>query len=321
MRVDSVYEALGPPRRGGLAEVTPARYTGPGGFRRLVALKRLRPELRGDPEAEACLLAEARISARVAHAGVARVERVERLDGHLTLVMELVDGLDLAELGRALAEHRRRLALADAAYVARELLCGLEALHRATDDEGRPLGLVHRDVAPPNVMVSRAGEVKLVDLGLARPGGPGAAPPGGKLRYLAPETVRGEPATPAADLFGVGLLLWELLAGERVHDGLSLEAIAAVVARGEVPSIRAVRPEVSPELEAVLARALAPDARLRFPDGASFTAALEVSPPLRAPSASRRALADIVGALAGPRPRLIPPVLRVEEASLEDALG
>jgi serine/threonine protein kinase len=316
-----IYELLGPPRRGGVAEVVPARLLGPGGVARRVALKRLRPELAGAPDAAARLLSEARVSARVEHAAVARVERVELVDGLPVLVMELVDGLDLAELGRRLALHRRRLGLDEAVHVARELLFGLEALHRALDDDGRPLGLVHRDVAPSNVMVSRGGEVKLVDLGLARPGGPGSAPPGGKLRYLAPEVARGGPATVAADLFGVGLVLWELLAGERVHEGLDLEALGDRVARGAVPPVEALRPDVPARLRGVLAAALAPDAHRRFASAGDLLDALDGLEVGRSAVASRRALAGVVGALAEPPPRLFPAVHPVAEASLEDALA
>ncbi len=325
-----MIEHLGPYRlerklaEGGFAQVFAARLMGPGGFERGVALKRLRPEYARSAEAQEQLATEARLSAPISHQNVARLERVERLGDELVLVMELVDGADLFEISRFLERRERRLGVSDSLHVTMELLLALDWVHRLGDSEGRPLGLVHCDVAPSNVMISLAGEVKLLDFGVAL--GPSLAglvgrPRGAKLRYLAPEVARGGPPTPRSDLFASALVCWELLAGERIHEGLEPMAVVSAVERGRVPPIRGLRPDVPVSLETVLARALDPDPRRRYSSAEALLLAFEGLGLRSSPFGCRRALAAIARVVRDHRGQRHPGAIELaDETSLEAAL-
>lgn len=309
---------------GGLGEVYLAKKSGPGGFEKLFALKRARPERVRTAEDVQVLIDEAKFSARLTHGHIAQTLDLIQVGDEWAVVQEYIDGLDVARLSRCIGRHRRRLGLDECVHVAKEILVALDYVHRLTDAEGHRIGVRHGDVAPANVMVSAGGEVKLVDFGSARAaslteidGGFG----GGKLRYLAPEQVSGIVPDQRADLYAVGIVLWELCAGQRVYEGFGPEAIVGAVAKGAVPPLAAARPDAPEPLVQVLHRALQPNPRLRYPHAAAFLRALEDQNIANDPARSRHVLGDIVRAaqeeLAAPRPRL---VSVAEDRSLEDSL-
>lgn len=314
---------------GGMGEIYRGRRVGAGGFEKDVALKLVRPELSGSAELVQSLIDEAKLAARLTHGNIAQTQDLLQVGEVWIVVQELVEGVDLFTLGRALVRNERRLGLDECVHVAKEVLRGLDFLHRLPGDDGAPLGLVHCDVAPANVMVNVGGEVKLVDFGTAR----GArladvagSSAGGKLRYRAPEQARGERFDLRADLYSVGLLLWEMLAGERVYEGMELEPLLASVARGAVPPIDAMRADVTETLARIVHRALHPEPRLRYPSAAAFSRALEDQEVGHDGSRSAHVLSEIVAAVReearlAPRPRLVSVAEdRSLEASLVDAL-
>lgn len=220
---------------------------GASGFVRRVALKTLRPERRGDGDLERLLIEEARLGGRLHHKNVVAVEDLGFDQGSYYLRMEFVDGADLGQLS-----SRVRPSPALALLIAAEVAEGLAYLHGLRDEEGRPLGLVHRDISPENILVSRAGEVKLADMGIAKARFLSDITWGklrkGKYAYMSPEQIRGERLVGASDLFALGVVLAELLRGRAPFAGetplLLMEAIkeAAPDLRG-VP--RGLRPLVS----------------------------------------------------------------------------
>jgi serine/threonine protein kinase len=226
----TVHAAMPPPRQvgpfrivrrlgaGALAEVFLAVAYGASGFERRVALKVLRPELQGDGDAERVLLDEARLAGRIQHRNVVGVHDVGAAGGLVWVRMDWLDGGDLATL-TAGAPMPEGLAL----YVAHELALALAWLHQLPDDDGRPLGLVHRDVSPHNVLVSRAGEVKLGDFGIAKATlhreDTQSGVRKGKYGYMSPEQVQAAPLSAASDRFALGVTLCELLTGARPFDG------------------------------------------------------------------------------------------------------
>ena len=257
---------------GGMAEVFRAELVGAEGVTRELVVKKVHPRLSLDPEAVAMFVEEARVAARLHHPNVVQVYEFGRAGDGYFLAMELVDGCDLAALLRG-----ERLPDGALAWAFSELLAGLGYVHALRDPAGRPLGLVHRDVSPHNVLVGAAGEVKLADFGIATVSAR-VAPDGsvkGKYAYMAPEQARGEPVDARADLFAVGAMLYESLAGRRMHpagadDGRVPDAVRA----GRVDPIAAVAPGVHAALAAVVTRAVAPDARDRYADARSFRDAL-----------------------------------------------
>lgn len=263
------YELLEKIGEGGMAALWRARVKGPGGFARTIAVKRILPHLATDPAFIAMFLSEARLSAQLAHANVVQVFECGEVDGEYFLAMEYIDGINLARAVQLHASAKRMLDPAVAAYVAREACRALAHVHALVDEEGRALGLVHRDVTPSNVMLGRDGAIKLLDFGIAKALDVASdvhTRTGvfkGKVGYASPELAEGESIDHRSDQFSVGVLLHEALTARRLFKGGSDLQTLALVRKAEVakPSLR--NPSVPPALDEVCMRALSlrPDDR------------------------------------------------------------
>jgi serine/threonine protein kinase len=255
---------------GGMAEVYLAVRYGASGFEKRFALKTLLPELRGMGTYERLLIEEAKIGARLDHRNLVRVHDLGVDRGVYYACMDYVDGADLDGLMRR-ARPRPELAL----LIAEEVCLALEYVHTATDDSGRPLGIVHRDVSPSNVLLSRAGEVKLADFGIAKATELEDRTLGnvrkGKYAYMSPEQVRGEPLTLQSDQFGLGVMLLELLVGRRPFDGESVMQTLDNIEKAEPPAELALLPA---PLAAILGCCLARDPAERYPGAEELRRAL-----------------------------------------------
>jgi serine/threonine protein kinase len=248
---------------GGMAEVWRAEVDGGEGIRREVALKLVRGEHGASGDFARMLVEEARLAARLCHANVVQVLELCQDGDRYALVMELVRGHDLGRVVERCRELGLRLGVARAVQVGLEAARGLDHAHRLAV-EGRSVGLVHRDVSPHNILVSREGEVKLADFGIARAAGQiGFTNPGtvkGKLAYMAPEQARGSPLDGRADVFALGVVLWELCAGRRLFARESEAAtLHALLSDEPIGPASAWNEEVPPALDAVLQGALERD--------------------------------------------------------------
>ena len=256
------YQLVRPLGRGGMAEVHLALAHGASGFERHVAIKTLAPELAGEPELERALIHEAVLGGRLHHQNLVAVLGLGVADGGYYVVLEYVDGGDLA--ARLTGPLEPALAL----HIVGEIALGLSHLHAARDARGLPLGIVHRDVGPANVLVSTTGAVKLADFGVAKATAladrTAAGTRKGRYSYMAPEQLAGDPVTAASDQFGLGVLLVELVTGRRPFAGETPWAVLDAVRAGPVL-------EGLPEdLTSIARRALAADARERFPSVAAL---------------------------------------------------
>lgn len=246
--------------------------SGPLGFRRVVAIKRLHSELARDPDAVAMLLQEGRLAAQLRHPLV--VPALDVVDGPrgLALVTEYVDGLSLSALRNEAWPPPLHVALA----IVCDVCTALTALHTARGHNGEPLGIVHRDVSPKNVLVGADGYARLIDLGVAKAHRRAQQSVDGEVKgtlaYLAPEQIDGRGVDARTDVFAVGVLAWELLTGERAFAGAPLSTRALSAERLAPPS--SVRAGVPAELDALVRRAIAPEPGDRYPDAASFAEAL-----------------------------------------------
>ena len=312
---------------GGVGAIDKARLAGAGGFEKIVAIKRILPEHAQSAELVQSLIDEARLAARLTHGNIVQVLDLERVGDDWGVVLEYVNGIDVFRLERVLEQHERRLGVDECVHVAKEMLVALDFVHRLQDDDGNALGLVHCDIAPANVMVNVGGEVKLIDFGMTKSESMVAVEgvtPGGKIRYRAPEQARHEDFDLRIDIYSTAVVLWELLAGERVFESMTLEEIMSAVEHGNVPPIESVRAGLPEGLVRVLHRALFPDPRYRYPHAAAFLRALEDLDVGRDPARSRHVLAEIVTAIRregtpdAPRPPA--PVTLAPDESLEDAL-
>jgi eukaryotic-like serine/threonine-protein kinase len=265
-----------------MATVHLGRVLGAAGFTRIVAIKRLLPQFASEPDFESMFVEEAQLAARIRHPNVVPTIDVVSSDGELLLVMEYVHG---EALGRLATQARtsggvpRAIALA----VVCDALHGLHAAHEAKDRQGKPLGIVHRDVSPQNVIVGVDGVARVIDFGIAKAQSSlNTTQEGfvrGKMAYMAPEQVSGEPLTRRTDVYPMGVILWELLVGDRLFPGGTRPELLQKVA-GEVPRPRSRVPSIPERLDALVMHALAPKPADRFADAGEMARALEALGPV-----------------------------------------
>jgi len=250
---------------GGAADVFLAVARGPGGFQKLVVLKK--PRLLAGELAvpRNMFFHEARIAARLNHPNCAQVIEIEEMDGVPVIVFEYLEGLTLSALR---SQAAGKVPLAVELSVLHDALLGLQHAHELRDFDGTPLGVVHRDVSPQNILVTYDGEVKVLDFGIAKANRQTEQTAigviKGKFRYMAPEQVNGSPLDARTDLFAAGIILWEALTERRLWAGLSNPNLLQKVMEGNVPAPRAVVPEVPELLEKVCLRATAARGQDRY---------------------------------------------------------
>ena len=262
---------------GGMAEVFLAVAQGPAGFNKLTVIKQIRSQLAGDPEFLAMFLDEARLAARLNHPNVVQTNEVGHDDSRYFIAMEYLEG---QPLNRVLHRVKRdNFPLAMHLRVIADTLAGLHYAHDLTDYDGTPLEVVHRDVTPHNVFVTYDGQVKVVDFGIAKAMNSSAETRTGvlkgKIAYMAPEQARGERVDRRADIFSVGVMLWEAAVGRRLWKGMPDLAILGRLVAGDLPRPSAVRPDVLPELEAIILRAMAHDREERYRTAGELQGELE----------------------------------------------
>lgn len=253
---------------GGMAEVFRAESEGLQGFRKQVAIKRVLPHLSEKKRFIAMFLDEARVTAQLTHSNCVQVFDIGVGDNAYFIVMEYVDGANLKSIAESLKKQGKDFPVAAAAFIAQEICKGLSYAHELTDPSGMPLNIVHRDMSPPNVLVTKYGEVKIVDFGLAKASSQlEKSEPGiikGKFSYLSPEAAMGQEVDSRTDIFAVGIILWELLAGQRLFLGETDFQTVKKVQQAVVPPISQVNRKVPPELERIVNKALHKDILARY---------------------------------------------------------
>ncbi|MDX2086273.1 MAG: serine/threonine-protein kinase [Kofleriaceae bacterium] len=265
---------------GGMAEVFRGVAESMEGFKKNVAIKRILPNLTKNQKFVSMFLDKARLSLHLQHANIVQVFDISKTpDNAYFLVMEFVDGCNLKALIERHKQKGKRLEIAHAIYMMMEACKALHYAHSLENPEtNEPLGIVHRDVSPPNILLSKNGEVKLVDFGLAKANtqleqtDQGVVK--GKFSYLAPEAASGHPVDHRADVFAIGIILWELLTGRRLFFGDTDYQTVELVRQAKIPSISALNPEVEAELEQVVRKALARDPEERYHSAADLNDAL-----------------------------------------------
>jgi eukaryotic-like serine/threonine-protein kinase len=273
---------------GGMATVHLGRLMGPAGFSRTVAIKRLHPQLARNPEFVAMFLDEARLAARIRHPNVVSTLDVVATDGELFVVMDYVAGDSLARLLRAASDRDERAPISVAAAIMVNLLHGLHAAHEACDEQGQPMSLVHRDVSPHNVLVGTDGLAHVIDFGVAKATGRAQVTREGqlkgKLAYMAPEQLKGGMVDRRADVFGAGVVFWEMLTGTRLFDGADEGEVYGKVLRGEVRRPSKVVAGVDRRADAIALRALARSPARRYGSAREMALAIEEKLPVATPS-------------------------------------
>jgi serine/threonine protein kinase len=259
---------------GGMAEVYHAEQESLEGFRKTVAVKKVLPHLVQNEKFLRMFLDEARLSLRMSHANVVQVFDIGQAGGSYYVIMEFVDGVNLKGITEFMRARGTLLPIEQAVFIMVETCKGLQYAHTLADSNGKPLGIVHRDVSPPNILISKQGEVKLVDFGLAKAADqlehtdPGVVK--GKFSYLSPEAVEGQTVDRRADIFAAGILLNEMLTGRRLFQGKTDYETVQQVRAAEVPPPSRLNPAVPRDLERIVLRALARDLRQRYQTAQEF---------------------------------------------------
>ncbi len=311
------YRTVLPLGQGGTADVHLAVAEGPAGFRKLVVLKVLKPSLSHDPELREMFLREARLAARLQHPNIVQTYEVLDQGSAPVIVMEYLDGQPLSQLivsGRGVG-----FTLPLQLRVLIDALGGLHAAHELRDFDGTPLGVVHRDVSPHNLFVTVEGQSKVLDFGIAKLDRSivetEVGTIKGKIRYMAPEQLRGETLDRRADLYAAGVILWEALVGERMWKGVDENEIRARVSAGDLPRPASLRSDTPAALDRICQRALARDPRDRPPTALALADELEA------------ALADLRGGAPGARQvgllvaRLFESTRAETQAAIEERIG
>ncbi|MGB8933175.1 MAG: serine/threonine-protein kinase [Anaeromyxobacteraceae bacterium] len=296
------YEIEGLIGRGGMADVYRARAVAGPRAGQTVALKRLRPELARDPQYLDLFHREAAVTCRLDHPTCIEVFETGVAGGAPFIAMEYVDGRNLRQILNQCIERRILLPMDFAAFLAHQVATALAHAHDGVDRGGQPLGIVHCDVSPSNVFISRLGEIKLGDFGVALAAGAEVPVGGGgfgKIHYLAPEQIRGERPIPATDLFALGAMTFELLTNEHAFPGRDVNEVGQAILAGRLRAPSEVRPEIPFELDVLVLRCLAPRPEERWASAAAFAAevATRYDPAIGTPLA----IASVVRGLFGLR--------------------
>jgi serine/threonine protein kinase len=294
------YMVIGKLGHGGMAEVVLAVQSGKAGFRKLVVLKRLHAKLEGEPGFVDMFLDEARLAAQLDHPHCVQTLEVGEHDGQHFLAMEYLDGQGLEKLLRASAKRGLYLPVEIATRMIADALDGLSYAHELIGYDGKPLGVVHRDISPQNIFVTYQGVVKLLDFGIAKAESnvvetrTGVIK--GKFAYIAPEQALGSGLDPRADVWSMGVVLWESLTSRRLFKSENELATLQESLRGAIAPPSDYQPDVPPELDAIVLQALARDPDERFQSAADFRNALEEWLATRTVPAGRKQIAALMHA-------------------------
>jgi serine/threonine protein kinase len=253
---------------GGMAEVFKAKSTGVAGFERILAIKRILPNLVEDDDFIRMFIDEARIAVQLNHANIVQIYELGKQGEHYYIAMEYIPSRDLRGILDRLRASGQLMPIAQAAYITAKVAEGLDYAHRRKDPQGNPMNIIHRDVSPQNILVGFEGEVKVIDFGIAKAANRASKTQAGVLKgkfgYMSPEQVRGLPIDRRSDIFAVGVLLYEMLTGERLFIGESDFSTLERVRNADVIPPTSFNKKISPQLEQIVLKTLAREVEDRY---------------------------------------------------------
>jgi serine/threonine protein kinase len=308
---------------GGMAEIHLAKAKGIAGFEKYVALKMIHPNFAEDEQFIQMLIDEAKIAVQLSHVNIGQTFDLGRVGDTYYITMEFVDGADLFKVLRQASELDLETPFDVAAFIGKEMLTGLDYAHRKRDASGRSLGIVHRDVSPQNVLVSNAGEIKLVDFGIAKATmkakQTAAGVIKGKYYYMSPEQAWGDPVDHRSDIFSAGIVLYEMIVGQMLYLEEDLHRLLDMVRRADITPPSRLRPGCPPELERIVMHALARVPGERYQSAADMANDLERLLHTLAPAAGagrvarwlRQVMGDPHAAPAAPAPTEGPAIVTI----------
>ena len=272
------YLLVGEIAVGGMAEVFLAVHKGVEDFIKVVVIKRVLPHLTSNPDFVRMFVDAARLEARLEHPNIVRTYEFGEVNGHYFTAMEYLPGEDLFKVLNNLALSRQVMPLHIAAGITSQLCTGLHFAHQFTDTAGKPLNLVHRDINPANILITYGGEVKIIDFGVAKSDANVRTISGtikGKVAYMPPEQVLGREVDQRADVFSAGVVLWEMLTGRPLFLRNNEAATLYAIMNAPIPAPSTLRPDVPPQLDAIVSRALARAPADRYQNAEDMAADLD----------------------------------------------
>lgn len=273
------YRLIAELGHGGMAEVFLAVASGPAGFNKLVVIKQIRAELADDPEFLNMFLDEARLAARLSHPNVVQTNEVGHVGNRYFIAMEYLDGQPLNRILQRFKRDNAGMPLGMHMRILIDVLAGLHHAHELADYDGTPLEVVHRDVSPHNVFVTYDGQIKVVDFGIAKAMNSSSETRAGvikgKVAYMSPEQARGDKVDRRSDIFAVGVMFWEAMTGQRLWKGLTDVAMLHRIIKGDIPSPKTIKGDISEAMADICMKALAPNRDDRYESAADFQNALE----------------------------------------------
>lgn len=260
---------------GGMAEVFLARTPDVGGVSKFVAIKRILPQFSDNPDFIEMFKGEAKIAINLSHSNIVSIYEFGMDKGQLFLVMDYVEGRNLRQILNKLKSSNKVFSTDQVTYMVKQVAAGLDHAHRSVNSStGKPLNITHRDISPQNVMVSFEGEVKVVDFGIAKAETQIETTRTGTLKgkfgYMSPEQAEGQPTDLRTDIFSLGIVLWELIANERLFTAKNEMGILRKIRDCQIPNLRKINPNIDPELERITLKALARDRNLRYQTAAAL---------------------------------------------------
>ena len=263
------YQLIEKIAQGGMAEIFRGKALDPYGIERAVVIKRILPHIAASPEFVEMLIDEAKIAVQLSHGNIAQVYDLGKVVDDYFIVMEYVEGKTLSQIMKRLKNQDKRMPVPHAVSICAEIAGGLDYMHRKTDESGHPLNIVHRDISPQNVIVSTAGTVKIIDFGIAKAKTKISTTDSGilkgKFAYMSPEHAEGERLDHRTDIFSLGIILHELLTGQRLFKGKNNPETIKKVKKAKVPVPSEVRSAIPRALDEIVLKALQRDRDKRYP--------------------------------------------------------
>ncbi|MBI2981511.1 MAG: serine/threonine protein kinase [Deltaproteobacteria bacterium] len=324
------YQLVEKIAQGGMAEIFRGKALDFQGIEKPVVIKRILPQIAASQEFVEMLIDEAKIAVMLSHGNIAQIYDLGKVADDYFIVMEYVDGKTLSQIMKRLRTMKRRMPISYALWLCAEIANGLDYMHRKTDDQGNPLRIIHRDISPQNVILSTSGTVKIIDFGIAKAKTKISTTDSGilkgKFAYMSPEHAEGGKLDCRTDVFSLGVILFELLTGDRLFKGKNNRETIARVKKTKVPLPSQLRERVTKELDRIVLKALAKNRERRYPSALEFhgdlTRHLVTHYPEFSPREPARYLAQLFPELAGkmaeaPSPQ-IPTLTEKEEDSFSE---
>lgn len=294
---------------GGMAEIYKAKMEGVEGFQKLVAIKRILPQFSHNKDFTTMFIDEAKVAAQLSHRNIVHIYDLGKIENSYFIAMEYMEGTDLRKVIHEVREKNEKIPIPVALFIISQVASALDYAHNKKDHDGKPLNIVHRDVSPQNILISKDGEIKICDFGIAKAASKAshtrAGSLKGKLQYMSPEQAWGKTVDFRSDIFSLGVVLYETLTGKHLFEGDSELSILEKVRHPKLEPLSKSLKDYPPELENIISKALKENPEDRYPDANSFKKDIEEILSRYEPKVSEKIISEYLLYLEGKKEKFI----------------